>query len=39
LRPTAAPAFSQQMNPEEAAILAVVDRFMDAISTNDSQIR
>ena len=25
-------------NPEEAAILAVVDRFMDAISTNDSAL-
>ena len=34
---TAAPAVSQpaKPDPEEAAILAVVDRFMDAISTND----
>ena len=37
---TAAPAASQpaKPDPEEAAILAVVDRFMVAISTNDSAL-
>jgi len=36
----AVPASAQSTppNPEEAAILAVIDRFMDAISTNDSAL-
>jgi hypothetical protein len=35
---TAASAQSAPPNPEDAAILAVIDRFMDAISNNDSAL-
>jgi hypothetical protein len=35
---TAASAQPVQPHPEEAAILAVVDRFMEAISTNDAAL-